>query len=181
MTLSHKGVVDPELKSALDALRPGIAGAAPASKLQALQSQVDQIDIRLATKMYGDSSFGTDSTLLKTIQENESVARILRDRRGTATLHLKGREYAQLMDRKSIISGVTSGSAGGRRSQPDRGRDHGHTADRQDSGDHPGTATGPENQERFERAADHDAGRRLRQGYQPHDDCIAGRRSIRQA
>jgi HK97 family phage major capsid protein len=105
--------IDHELKSALDALRAGIAGAAPASKLQALQAQVDAIDVRLATKHFGDSSFGTGSTLLKTIQENESVQRILKDRRGTAVLHLKGNEYAELMDRKSIISGITSGSAGG--------------------------------------------------------------------
>jgi HK97 family phage major capsid protein len=108
-----KGVLDPELKSALDALRAGIAGAAPASKLQALQAQVDAIDVRLATKMFSDPSFGNGSTLLKTIQENESVQRILKDRRGTAVLHLKGRECTELMSGKSIISGTTSGSAGG--------------------------------------------------------------------
>jgi HK97 family phage major capsid protein len=111
-TMPNK-VLDPELKSALDALRAGIAGAAPVSKLQALQTQVDAIDVRLATKMFSDPSFGNGSTLLKTIQENESVQRILKDRRGSAVLHLKGREYAELMDRKSIISAVTSGSAGG--------------------------------------------------------------------
>ena len=38
MTMSNKGVVDAELKSALDALRAGIAGAAPLSTLQALQA-----------------------------------------------------------------------------------------------------------------------------------------------
>lgn len=110
---TNKGVTDPELKSALDALRAGIAGAAPASKLAALQAQVDSIDVKLATKHFGDSSFGTGSTLLQTIRENESVQRIIRDKRGTAVLHLKGHEYAQLMDRKSIISSTTSGSAGG--------------------------------------------------------------------
>src|SRR5882724_71759 len=103
MPMPNKGVIDPELKSALDALRAGIAGAAPASKLQELQRQVDCMDVKLAQKMVGDSSFGTGSTLLNTIQENESVQRILKDRRGSAVLHLKGREYAELMDRKSII------------------------------------------------------------------------------
>jgi len=64
--------------------------------------------------MYGDSSFGSGAaSLLKTVQENESVARLLKDRRGTAVLHLKGNEYAELMNRKSIISATTSGSAGG--------------------------------------------------------------------
>jgi HK97 family phage major capsid protein len=105
--------IAPELKTALDALRAGIESAAPASKLQQLQSQVDAIDMKLATKMYGDSSFGNGrSTLLQTIQEHEGIARLLKDRRGTAVLHLKGREYADLMDRKTIISNITSGSAG---------------------------------------------------------------------
>jgi HK97 family phage major capsid protein len=106
-------VIDPELKSALDAFRSGIAAAAPISQLQALQKQVDCIDLKLADRHYNDSSFGTGSTLLKTIQENEGISRLLRDRRGTAVLHLKGHEYAELMDRKSIISATTSGSAGG--------------------------------------------------------------------
>ncbi len=112
MPMPNKGVIDPELKTALDALRAGIAGAAPASKLQALQTQVDAIDTRLATKMYGDPSFGT-SSLFNTIHENESIQRLLKDRSGKATIHLKGPEYRELMSRKSIISVITSGSAGG--------------------------------------------------------------------
>jgi HK97 family phage major capsid protein len=113
MTMPNKGIMDPELKSALDALRSGIAAAAPAAKLHALQTQVDAIDVKLAQRHFGDSSFGSGSTLLKTIQENESIQRILKDRRGTAVLHLKGAEYAQLMDRKSIISATASGSSEG--------------------------------------------------------------------
>ena len=113
-TPANKGVMDPELKTALDALRAGIAAAAPASKLQQLQAQVDAIDVRLATKHFSDSSFGSGAaSLLKTVEENESIARLVRDKRGTAVLHLKGNEYAALMNRKSIISATTSGSAGG--------------------------------------------------------------------
>jgi HK97 family phage major capsid protein len=81
------------------------------STVQRLQQQVDAIDVKLAHKHIAED-FGTGSTLLKTIQENESIHRILKDRRGTAYLSLKGREVAELMDRKSIISGITSGSAG---------------------------------------------------------------------
>jgi len=110
----NKGVTDPTLKAAIDALREGIAAAAPASKLTKLQMQVDAIDMKLATKMISDSSFGNGgSTLLTTIRENDSIARLLKDRRGTAVLHLKGGEYAELMNRKSIISAVTGGSQGG--------------------------------------------------------------------
>jgi HK97 family phage major capsid protein len=113
-TPANKGVTDPELKTALDALRAGIAAAAPASKLTQLQTQVDAIDAKLATKYFGDGSFGLpQSTLLKTIQENEGIARLLKDRRGTAVLHLKGSEYNELMSRKSIISATTSGSQDG--------------------------------------------------------------------
>jgi len=40
--------IAPDLKAALDDLRAGIAAAAPASKLQALQNQVDAIDVAMA-------------------------------------------------------------------------------------------------------------------------------------
>jgi HK97 family phage major capsid protein len=109
-----KGVVDPELKSALDALREGIANAVPASSLQKLQIQVDAIDCKLATKHYGDfSSFGNGAaSLQKNLSENEGIQRLVRDKRGTAVLQLKGAEVAELMSRKTIISGITSGSTG---------------------------------------------------------------------
>jgi hypothetical protein len=110
MTMSNKGVIDAELKSALAGLHSKLDAAAPAAALRDLQSQVDAIDVRLAQKH--SMGFGTPSTLLKNLQENESISRILRDKRGAAVLHLKGSEYAELMDRKSIISGITSGSAG---------------------------------------------------------------------
>ena len=95
--------IDPELKSALDALRAGIAAAAPASKLIALQTQVDAIDVKVASRQYGDYR-SEPLTLLKNITENEGIARMLKDGRGTAVLHLKGSEVTELMDRKSIIS-----------------------------------------------------------------------------
>ena len=107
--------IAPELKTALDALRAGIEAAAPASKLVALQSQVDAIDVALATKMNGDNpNFGNGrpSTLLKTLSENESIQRLLKDRSGKAVIHLKGNEVEELMGRKTIISNITSGSAG---------------------------------------------------------------------
>jgi HK97 family phage major capsid protein len=106
--------VDPELKAALTALREGIAAAAPAAKLSSLQAQVDAIDLKLASKIIGDSSFGSGAaSLLKSLQENESLARVLKDRRGSAVLHLKGAEVYELMNRKSIISATVSGSASG--------------------------------------------------------------------
>jgi HK97 family phage major capsid protein len=106
-------VTDPELKSALDALRAGIAGAAPASKLVALQQQVDAIDVKVASRQYGSSSFGTPSTLVRNLKENESIARLLKDKRGVAVLHLNTPEYRELMDQKSIISATATGTSEG--------------------------------------------------------------------
>jgi len=81
------------------------------ANLTKLQTQIDAIDVKLAQKHLADANAGP--TLVKTIQENESVQRLLKDRSGKAVIQIKGREVAELMDRKSIISGITSGSAGG--------------------------------------------------------------------
>ena len=102
--------LDPEMKALFDSLSAGIAAAVPASKFTALQTQVDAINMQISRRHVGE--FGNPSTLVQTIKENESISRLLKDRRGTAVLHLKGSEYAELMDRKSIISATTSGSAG---------------------------------------------------------------------
>jgi HK97 family phage major capsid protein len=112
-TPANKSAIDPELKSSLDALQSAIAAAAPASQLKQLQRQFDALEVKIASKHFGDSSFGARSTLLSTLKENESVSRLLRDRRGSAVIHLKNAEYAELMDRKSIISATTSGTSEG--------------------------------------------------------------------
>ena len=66
MTMPNKGVIDPELKSAFDALRAGIAAAAPASQTTSnCKRRSMRLTSELATKHYGDSSFGTGSTLLQ--------------------------------------------------------------------------------------------------------------------
>jgi hypothetical protein len=74
---------DPELKSALDALRDGIAAAAPASKLTQLQAQVDAIDLKLASKHIGDAPA---PALIEQLKSNEDVSRLLRDKKGILQL-----------------------------------------------------------------------------------------------
>lgn len=76
-----------------------------------LQTQVDALDVKLAQRLIADQ--GQGPTLVKTFQENESVQRLLKDRSGKAVIQLKGRDIEELMSRKSIITGVTSGTAGG--------------------------------------------------------------------
>jgi HK97 family phage major capsid protein len=98
--------INPELQTQLDGIAAGIAAA------KATQTQVDALEVKIANRQFGETSFRT-STLLKTIQENEGIARLLKDRRGTAVLHLKGNEYAELFNTKSIISSTASGTSEG--------------------------------------------------------------------
>ena len=104
--------LDPEVKSMLDALQAGIAGAAPKSQVTQLQRQFDALELKIASKHFSDPSF-RGSTLLTTLRENESISRLLKDRRGTAVLHLRGEEFAELLSHKSIISGTTTGTSEG--------------------------------------------------------------------
>jgi HK97 family phage major capsid protein len=75
-----------------------------------LQTQVDALDVKLAQKHVSDQ--GQGPTLVKSFRENESIQRLLKDRSGKAVIQIKGSEIAELMERKTIISGITSGSAG---------------------------------------------------------------------
>ena len=111
MPTSATKQLDPETKAMFATLSAGIAAAVPATKHNALQTQVDAIEAKIANRQFG--SFATPSTLVKNITENEGIARLLKDKRGTAVLHLKGSEYAELMDRKSIISGTVTGTSEG--------------------------------------------------------------------
>jgi HK97 family phage major capsid protein len=76
-----------------------------------LQTQVDALDVKLAQKHVAEQ--GQSSTLYKTFEENEGIQRMLRDKKGHAVVSIKGRDIADLMDRKSIISAVTTGTQGG--------------------------------------------------------------------
>ncbi|WP_342667382.1 phage major capsid protein [Edaphobacter aggregans] len=105
MPMPNKGVVDPELKSALDALREGIAAAAPAAKLQQLQQQVDAIDIKLANKHSADV---IGPSFSEKLQSNEDFARLIRDRKGTARLNISGKDLADF-ERKTTITSAAVG------------------------------------------------------------------------
>jgi HK97 family phage major capsid protein len=76
-----------------------------------LQTQVDAMDVKLATRMVADQ--GQGSTLVKTFQESEGVQRLLRDKKGHAFVTIKGNDMMELMNRKSIITAVTSGTGPG--------------------------------------------------------------------
>jgi HK97 family phage major capsid protein len=109
--------MDNELKTALDSLSGETKRifADLATKHQALekqhgdlQRQVDAIDAAGKERHVGG---GFQAKTLDTmLQENEGVARLLRDRKGTAVISLKGADYAALMERKTTITSVGVGA-----------------------------------------------------------------------
>ena len=103
---NNKGVIDPELKSALDALRAGIAAAAPAAQLTALQKQVDCIDLKVADKL---GSYSQPPSFLEKLRENEQIERLVHDRKGSAVLTIEGSDVAQLLSRKTAVLSTGAG------------------------------------------------------------------------
>lgn len=69
--------------------------------LEAVQTQVDAIDLKLVDR--ARQSF-EGKTLEAELKENESVRRILSDKRGTARIDLDGKQVAELLGRKTVIT-----------------------------------------------------------------------------
>jgi len=105
-TPNNKGVIDPELKSALDTLRAGIAAAAPAAHLTALQKQVDCIDLKLAEK---NGNYSQPPSFLEKLKENEQIERLLHDKKGSAVLTIEGADAANLLSRKTTLVSTGAG------------------------------------------------------------------------
>ena len=104
-----------ELKALVGEVQSGVSAIKAAQEetktnITKMQTQVDALDVKMAQRLVADA--GAGNTLEKTVKENESVQRLLRDRSGKAVILLKGNEVIDLMSRKSIISGIASGSAG---------------------------------------------------------------------
>jgi HK97 family phage major capsid protein len=113
MTMTTKGVIDPELKSAIDALSANIAAAAPAAQLQALQAQVDCIDVKLAGRLDGYSSFGTGSedTVSKALNESTELKRMREVGKGRAVISLGDLNQIP-MARKTLTGTSMTGTSG---------------------------------------------------------------------
>jgi HK97 family phage major capsid protein len=95
-----------EIKNALDEIRT-LAAANP--QLISLQKQVDAIDVKLAG---GGGRFGGEEqrSLYDAFDEDDGLKRLIKDKRGNATIHLKGAD-ALLLQRKTTISEIAAGSA----------------------------------------------------------------------
>jgi HK97 family phage major capsid protein len=113
MTVAANGSPTAEMKQTLIELKKGLEEAvekkASIETVTRLQAQVDAIDVRLAQRHTSDMP---QKSLFDTLKENESVSRILRDRKGHAVINLDAYQASAIMARKSVISAVTSGSAG---------------------------------------------------------------------
>ncbi len=103
-----------ELKATLEQLRKGLEEAvekkASIEVVTKLQKQVDAIDVALAQRHVSGVQ---QKSLLDVLKENDSVNRIIRDRKGRAYIDLDPHQTAAIMSRKSIISAFTSGTQGG--------------------------------------------------------------------
>ncbi len=103
-----------ELKATLEQLRKGLEEAvekkASIEVVTKLQKQVDAIDVALAQRHVSGVQ---QKSLLDMLKENDSVNRIIRDRKGRAYIDLDPHQTAAIMSRKSIISAFTSGTQGG--------------------------------------------------------------------
>ena len=93
MTVPANKTTDPELKALIDQLRQSIADAAPKATIVALQKQVDALDLKIASK-HGEN-FERPSTLLKNLQENEGISRLLKDKRGGCVIASEGRRRSR--------------------------------------------------------------------------------------
>jgi HK97 family phage major capsid protein len=95
-----------EFKQRLDA---AIKNKADADTVTKLQTQVDALDVKLAQKHGGGIQ---QKSLADELKENESISRLLRDRKGRAYIDLSPAQTSAIMGRKSVISAIGTGSDG---------------------------------------------------------------------
>jgi len=102
-----------ELKATLDQLKKGLEEAvekkASIETVTKMQTQLDALDTKLAQKHFGEIQ---GKSLGDELKENESVSRILRDKKGRAYIDLNAKQVSAIMGRKSVISATGSGSDG---------------------------------------------------------------------
>ena len=102
-----------ELKATLAELKQGLAEAiekkASIETVTRMQTQLDALDVKLAERHVSGLPA---KSLVDTLRENESVSRILRDKKGRAYVDLDEKQIGALMGRKSVITAIASGSNG---------------------------------------------------------------------
>ena len=79
-------------------------------KLEALQKQTDEIDKKMVDAHRGGVS---GKSLIDLLKDDDSVQRVMRDRKGTAVLTLKGADVALLEQRTAIDSAAVGSMTSG--------------------------------------------------------------------
>src|SRR5258708_40260857 len=84
------------------------------SKITALQAQADAIDVKLAERKAAEVP---QPGILETLQANDSVNRLMKDRGGRAVVTLEGKHERELLFRKTptTYGGVSSATTDGLR------------------------------------------------------------------
>lgn len=78
-------------------------------QIEAIQKQLDAVDLKLAERHIQDSP---PTTLMDELKANESIAKVLRDKRGTGMITLTGKHAADMIERKTTITGGSTGTVG---------------------------------------------------------------------
>lgn len=78
------------------------------STVEALQKQVDALDVKLAERhaQQTDNAPGLESEL----KNNETLQRLMKDRKGTAVIRLSGKALREMMEGKTTITSSTVGA-----------------------------------------------------------------------
>ncbi len=96
--------MDLELKTALEAIRAGVADFDP--RLTAMQRQLDAIDVGRGGRLGGGAE---TKSLYDLFNEDDGMKRLLSDKKGRAVINLKGAD-ALLLQRKTNITEIAAGS-----------------------------------------------------------------------
>ncbi len=88
----------------------GTVTEATRTAVEALQKQVDAIDVKMAQQRI-DEGPGVD-LLEKEMKEDDSIMRLLKDKRGKAVLNLSSKQAKALLEGKTTITSGTGGAVG---------------------------------------------------------------------
>lgn len=86
-------------KAAEESKARGTMAEETKTKIDALQKQLDAVDVKLAEK---HAAGVPDKTIAEELKENEDVARLIKNGKGQAMHTFKGKNAAVLMERKTI-------------------------------------------------------------------------------
>ena len=102
-------MADQQLITKLNELHTQVKGYTSTNekKFAAMQNQLDALDLAAVGRM-----MGTPARSMKSLfKENESLARLLSDRKGRAILNFSGAEAAQILERKTTVTSSAVGAS----------------------------------------------------------------------